>query len=79
VVDTALLLLSLLAEKPPARAVRVAFLADEIDEHRGLMDQMDQIDDPESVVVLYVDLRAAGSTPQSLPGLEGAYQSPAAP
>ncbi|AEJ19631.1 hypothetical protein [Gracilinema caldarium] len=36
--------------------IRIAFVADEANGHRGLIEQLDQFDDPESVVVLYFDL-----------------------
>lgn len=52
---TALALLSHGVTQSPARAFRVAFLADETEGHRGLLDQLDQFNDPESVVILYVD------------------------
>jgi len=54
-VNSAMALLSGLAKQRPARGVRVAFLADETERYRGLLDQLDQFDDPESVVLLYGD------------------------
>lgn len=60
-VNTAFSMLSDLIKQRPNRGVRVAFLADEQEEHRGLLDQLDQFDDPESVVILYGDFLAAGN------------------
>uniref|UniRef100_A0A7C3E893 Uncharacterized protein n=1 Tax=Gracilinema caldarium TaxID=215591 RepID=A0A7C3E893_9SPIR len=54
-VDSALALLSHALTQSPARAVRVAFLANEREGHLGLLDQLDQFNDPESVVILYGD------------------------
>ena len=59
-VSAALKLVTVLNDLPPAQPVRVAFLADEQDGHRGLLDQLDQIEDPESVVALYVDTISVG-------------------
>lgn len=59
-VSAALKLVAVLSDLPPAQPVRIAFLADEQDGHRGLLDQLDQIEDPEAVVVLYIDVISAG-------------------
>lgn len=46
-----------LRNKPINVNLRISFLADESNGHRGLIEQLDQFDDPESVVVLYFDLQ----------------------
>ncbi len=55
-VHLGLSVLNQLANHLPSRPLRVAFLADETEGYRGLQDQLDQSDDPESVVILYLDV-----------------------
>ncbi|WP_304224452.1 hypothetical protein [Gracilinema caldarium] len=71
-VNVALGMLSHIAQEIPSWRIRIAFLADEKDGQRGLIDQLDQIDDPESVSVLYFDDSAAAGQPLSIyQGSEG--------